>query len=270
MNGNFQGDEGARFAAVSETPSMSTPLSPTLWLKDVVTIRGSFVLDVPELRVRAGEVACVVGPNGGGKTTLLLTVLGLLPHRGQCMVSDKLFDGTQSAIKSQIGFIPDDPEILFEELTAQEQWGMTATVLARTAPTATVDALLYHANELATALSFAPPAQIAKNYSHGMRKKTQMVNALLGRPPVIVIDELRNGLDPIAIKQSEDLIRQEKARGAAILAATHDLWWAERFADYIYVIDKGSIVAQGTLQEILAKGEKSLEDAFFRIVQVEA
>jgi len=159
---------------------------------------------------------------------------------------------------------------LFEELTAREQWAVTASVLARLRPATSRASLAVRAAELAQSISFDAPATVAQTYSHGMRKKTQIVNALIGAPAVLVIDELRNGLDPIAIKQTEQLIAREKDRGAAILAATHDLWWAERFADYIYVLHEGRLAAAGTRKELLRKGEKSLEEAFFRIIGVKA
>lgn len=241
-------------------------VEPMLSLKQVMTERGAFRLAIDDMSIYHGQIACVVGPNGGGKTTLLLTILGLLPHSGECSVDGDKFDGTQIPVKAKIGFIPDDPELLFEELTSEEQWGITASALVGQGPVERREKLMRNAKKLAKKLSFEPPEKIAKHYSHGMRKKTQMVNGLIGSPDLIIIDELRNGLDPIAIKQSEDLIRDEKKRGAAILAATHDLWWAERFADYIYVINDGSIVAQGTLEDLIGKNEKNLEDAFFRIV----
>lgn len=236
-----------------------------LAMKNVVTGRGNFELNVKQLELPAGKIACVVGPNGGGKTTLLLTALGLLPHKGVVEVGGQAYDGTQAVLKAQLGFIPDDPELLFNELTAREFWRLTASVLADLGVGQRL-VLEGRAEDLAKQLSFDPPAKLAKNYSHGMRKKTQIVNALLGEPPVIIVDELRNGLDPIAIKQAEDLIQSEKTRGAAILAATHDLWWAERFADHIYIVYRGQIVAQGTLSQLLKKGEKHLEQAFFRIL----
>lgn len=238
-----------------------------LTLQDIVVHRGSFCLSIARLSVRPGQVACVVGPNGSGKTTLLLTVLGLIPYRGICQIQGAVFDGTQPEVKARIGFIPDDPELLFEEISATEQWHVTASVLADFMTGTTREMLTRHASELAQKLSFEPPPTIAKQYSHGMRKKTQIVNALIGSPALIVTDELRNGLDPIAIRQSEALIQDEKKRGAAILAATHDLWWAERFADYVYIMDRGSIVAHGTTQQLRAPADKSLEDAFFRIIE---
>lgn len=236
-----------------------------LVMQDIATARGGFELRVKQLNLPAGKIACVVGPNGGGKTTLLLTALGLLPHEGAVKISGQVYDGTQAVLKAQLGFIPDDPELLFDELTAREFWRLTASVLSDLGVGQRL-VLEGRAEDLAKQLSFDPPAKLAKNYSHGMRKKTQIVNALLGEPSIIIVDELRNGLDPIAIKQAEDLIQSEKKRGAAILAATHDLWWAERFADHIYIVYQGQIVAQGTLNQLLKKGEKHLEEAFFRIL----
>ena len=232
--------------------------------------RGSFTLFVDDLRVRAGKIVCVVGPNGGGKTTLLLTALGLLPHKGLCAINGSPFDGTDVQVKSRIGFIPDDPQLMLEELTAAEQWSVTAGAFA-SVPLGTDKALnLRRAQALAEQLSFIPPPAPAMQYSHGMHKKTQVVNALLAHPDLLVVDELRNGLDPIAIKQAEDLMVRERRSGTAILAATHDLWWAERFADYVYIVNDGKIITGGTLKQLLARGEAHLEDAFFRIIREHA
>lgn len=239
-------------------------------LQNIVVTRGAFKLHINELVVRRREIVCIVGPNGCGKSTLLQTVLGLLPYQGRCWVGGIDYRGDDPVVKSTIGFIPDDPELLFEELTAREQWSVTASVLARIRPSLKYEQLVDHSDEIAAEISFNPPAQLVRGYSHGMRKKTQIVNALLGYPSVIVVDELRNGLDPIAIVQSEQLLKAERDRGAGILAATHDLWWAERFADYIYILNNGHVVASGTLKQLLRKGEQHLEQAFCRIVGVTA
>jgi ABC-2 type transport system ATP-binding protein len=222
-----------------------------LTLENILVKRGDFKLTINQLSLHKKEIACVVGPNGSGKTSLLLTILGLLPHEGSCKVDGHFYDGNQVKIKSKIGFIPDDPELLFEELTAQEQWSVTASVLSQIKGTPEAE-LKRRTTELAQSVSFNPPKnKLARDYSHGMRKKTQVINALIGSPSVVVIDELRNGLDPIAITQAEALIKKERDSGAAVLAATHDLWWAERFADYIYIILDGRIGAEGTVKQLL-------------------
>ncbi len=239
-----------------------------LTLRNLTVRRGHFQLTIDYLAVRQGEILCVVGPNGGGKTTLLLTALGLLPHQGRCVVDGEMYDGTQAYCKAAIGFIPDDPELLFGELTAREQWELTASVVGKVRNEPSRN-LAGRAETLATRLAFTPPAKLTKFYSHGQRKKTQIVNALLGQPPVLVIDELRNGLDPIASQQAEELITAEKARGAAILVATHDLDWAQRFADRICVLHQGRVVAMGSVRHILKSKERTLQQAFVRLVAAE-
>jgi ABC-2 type transport system ATP-binding protein len=246
----------------------ASPTRYALRMRHISVKRESFQLEVADLALRSGEIACVVGANGSGKTSLLLTALGLLPHEGLCRVDGMYYDGTQPLIKACLGFIPDDPDLLFSELTAYEQWSVTASVLASMRGMDKT-ACISRADMFASRLSFDPPARPTREYSHGMRRKTQIVNALLGVPSVLIVDELRNGLDPIAITQAEQLIKEESARGAAILAATHDLWWAERFADYIYVMDHGHIIATGTVKQLREPGEKSLEEAFCRIIGAE-
>jgi len=236
-----------------------------LSMRHVSVARGTFHMDVKNLHLRPGEIACVVGANGSGKTSLLLAAFGLLPHDGLCRIDGMYYDGTQPHIKARIGFIPDDPDMVFEELTAYEQWSVTASVLARVRSIDTTQSM-ERATVLASCLSFQSPAKPIREYSHGMRRKTQIVNALLGRPSVLIVDELRNGLDPIAITQAEQLLRDEQARGTAILTATHDLWWAERFADYLYVMDQGRVVAEGPCERLLEPGEHNLETAFYRII----
>lgn len=240
---------------------------PVAALRHLQVRRGSFALTIEKLNLMPGEVTCIVGPNGCGKTTLLLSLLGLLPHEGTCLINGRRYDGSDPEVKSVIGFIPDDPELLFTELTAQEQWSVTASVVSRIRHKGLKkETYIQRALSLAASIGFEPPAQLAREYSHGMRKKTQIVQALLGKPSVIVIDELRNGLDPIAIHRTEQLIRDECDRGAAVCTATHDLWWAERFADYIVVLNAGCIVAEGTAKQLMQEDETDLETAFHRIV----
>jgi ABC-2 type transport system ATP-binding protein len=237
----------------------------TLMLQQIHVQRAGFALDIADIRFHKGEIVCLVGPNGCGKTTLLLAVLGLLPYDGICRVGPDVYNDSP-AMKARFGYIPDDPTLLFEELTAAEQWSVTASVLAGILPDATEQALMARARELARTLSFDPPAKLARDYSHGMRKKVQIVNACMGSPDIIVVDELHNGLDPIAIVQAEGLLISECRRGATVLAATHDLWWAERLADRVIMLNQGRIIATGKVQSLLRGREKHLEEAFVRLV----
>jgi ABC-2 type transport system ATP-binding protein len=237
-----------------------------LVLEDISVQRGSFGLKVAELRIRPGTINCVVGLNGSGKTSLLLTALGLLPHEGTCFVDGIPYDGADPKVKCRVGFIPDDPDLLFEELTAKEQWTVVASVLHKLGPQYDYETMLAYAEKVAHRLSFLPPACPSRDYSHGMRKKTQIISAVMGSPSLLIIDELRNGLDPLAITQAESLVQDLCADGAAALIATHDLWWAERFADNIFVLHDGRIAASGPLASLTKGAEKHLEQAFIRLV----
>jgi ABC-type multidrug transport system ATPase subunit len=239
---------------------------PAIRLDNVLTKRGNFTLRVPSFELHSGKITCLVGPTGGGKSTLLLTVLGLLPHQGQCYVQGDLYDGRQAPIKARIGFVPSDPSLLFEELTAHEQWQLTASVYARLLPGETSQSLCKQAAAITRGISFAPPDVVLKEYSRSMRKKVQLVNALLGKPAVVMLDEVHCGLDPVSVGQVDHLLCQLRARGTALLVVTRDVRWVEHFADYVYVLDYGHVVGKGTVKQLKRRGEQ-LQDALYRLVR---
>src|SRR5689334_10355136 len=88
---------------------------PSFLMRGVTVRRGEFDLSIRRMDLRAGEITCLVGANGCGKTTLLLTALGLIPYEGECLLFGRPYDGTNPRDKAKIGYIPDDPELLFEE-----------------------------------------------------------------------------------------------------------------------------------------------------------
>jgi ABC-2 type transport system ATP-binding protein len=210
----------------------------------------SFALEVPALALAAGQVTCVVGANGCGKTTLLEAVAGLavavggsVTLLGQAMHTDSI------PARRALGYVPDDDAWLIPELTAREYFDLLGAVYARAGVT-------HDTNEVAASLAenllFHDFTQQLGSLSHGNKKKVQLIAGLLHRPRLLVVDELRNGLDPIAIVQAEQLLQRQKQAGTAILAATHDLWWAERFADHIIMIREGRILLQDNTSRIVA------------------
>ena len=122
------------------------------------------------------------------------------------------------------------------------------------------------AEEFAERMDFVPPALPSSGYSHGMKKKTQTICALAVRPRLLIVDELRNGLDPIASRLVQEIVDEERRAGTAVVAASHDLAWAERYSDRVAVFSHGTVVAMGSVSDILDKNESALEDAFFRLV----
>lgn len=233
-----------------------------LRLECVEVQRATFRLGPVDLAVRQGESVCVVGPNGSGKTTLLSIAAGLLkPLAGRVVVVGREPDLMTRNHLADIGFVADDPKLLIEEVSAPEYWSLLARLRAEARPgTASL------ADDIAAMLGFSPPDRRIATYSHGMRKKTQLVAALAHRPQIIIVDELRNGLDPIAARRAEHALAEARRDGAGLLFASHDLYWAERNADRIVVLCEGRVIASGSPAEVKLPNEPSLEDAFLRLV----
>lgn len=235
---------------------------------DLVVTYPRFQLGPVTLELQPGTLTCLTGPNGAGKTTLIRALLGLLPaDGGHVELAGTPAPQRDPVALRQVGYVPDDQDALIEELTAEELWDLHACAHARVH--GDVSAMRARAAELAQRLDFTPPDDPIAGYSHGMRKKTQLVAALLHEPALLVVDEPRNGLDPIGIERLERILRDERDSGTALLAASHDLWWAERMADAAWVIDQGDLLASGSHAALLEDGETELAQAFFRILERE-
>lgn len=221
-----------------------------------------FELTIPFLNVTPGNVICVVGANGSGKTTLVETIVGLLrPTEGYVKVSGYNAHLDHAEVKRAIGYIPDDDTWIIPELTAREYFEVLVSVQSTTK---NKKIMLKRAYDLAEELMFTSFDQQLGQLSHGNKKKVQIVAGLLHDPHFIIVDELRNGLDPIAIIRAENLLKRKQMCGTAIIAATHDLWWAERFADDIVMIKRGHIVLHQETKDIV-KNSGSLENKFMEL-----
>jgi ABC-2 type transport system ATP-binding protein len=221
-----------------------------------------FELSIPFLNLLPGSVTCVVGANGSGKTTLVESIVGLLPPKeGVVKVSGHNAHLDIAEVKRAIGYIPDDDTWIIPELTAREYFELLVSVQSNVS---NKKLMLKRARDIAEELMFTSFDQQLGQLSHGNKKKVQIVAGLLHDPHFIVVDELRNGLDPIAIIQAENLLKRKQMGGTAIIAATHDLWWAERFADDIVMIKRGHIVLHQETKDIVQKSG-SLEKRFMEL-----
>jgi ABC-2 type transport system ATP-binding protein len=126
--------------------------------------------------------------------------------------------------------------------------------------------LAQRSEELLRVLDLTEAAdQTIDSYSHGMQQKASLAAALMHDPKVLVLDEPTVGLDPKSARLIKDILRQMADRGTAVFLSTHILEIAERMCDRIGIIDKGALVAVGTMTELRAlgkAGETSLEDIF--------
>jgi ABC-2 type transport system ATP-binding protein len=222
-----------------------------------------FDVHIQRLKVRPGTIICFAGANGSGKTTLLESLVGLLtPRSGSIAICGHNVGKYVRTIKQYVGFIPDDEQWLIEALCAEEYFKLLKKVYIDVGMQASeLDARI---SSLSKLLNFTEVKQKMINLSHGNKKKVQIIAGLMHRPKVIVIDELRNGLDPIAIIAAEKIITQAANEGAAVIAATHDLWWAERLATEVAILANGRIRIHDNTQVLLEK-YGSIEQLFIHI-----
>jgi ABC-2 type transport system ATP-binding protein len=211
--------------------------------------------------VQAGEVFGFLGPNGAGKTTTIKMIVGLLqPTSGTVKVAGYDVQAQALMAKASSGYVPDTPN-LYAKLTGRELlrfvgdlYNLDQTRMAQ------------RADELLRVLDLNEAADnTVDSYSHGMQQKASLAAALMHDPKVLVLDEPTVGLDPKSARLIKDILRQMADRGAAVFLSTHILEIAERMCDRIGIINKGELVAVGSMDELrsLGKaGEVSLEDIF--------
>jgi len=213
------------------------------------------------LQVRAGEVFGFLGPNGAGKTTTIKVIVGLLqPTAGTVKVAGYDVQTQPLPAKAASGYVPDTPN-LYAKLTGRELLRFVGDLydLDRKQVAQRTEELLQMFDLTAAA------DDTVDSYSHGMQQKTSLAAALMHDPKVLVLDEPTVGLDPKSARLIKDILRQMAERGAAIFLSTHILEIAERMCDRIGIINKGELIAVGTMEELrlLGKaGETSLEDIF--------
>ena len=165
--------------------------------------------------------------------------------------------------KAANGYVPDEPN-LYPKLSARELLRFVGDLyeMDRQQVERRIDELL-RLFDLTGAGD-----DLIDSYSHGMRQKTSLAAALMHDPKVLVLDEPTVGLDPKSARLIKDLLRQMADRGAAVFLSTHILEIAERMCDRIGIINKGELVAVGSMAELrsLGKaGEVSLEDIFLSL-----
>ncbi|HEY5157950.1 MAG TPA: ABC transporter ATP-binding protein [Anaerolineales bacterium] len=213
------------------------------------------------LEVQAGEVFGFLGPNGAGKTTTIKMIVGLLqPTSGTVRVAGFDVQTQPMQAKASSGYVPDTPN-LYAKLTGRELLRFVGDLydLDR-------QHMAQRTEELLRMLDLGEAADnTIDSYSHGMQQKASLAAALMHDPKVLVLDEPTVGLDPKSARLIKEILRQMADRGSAVFLSTHILEIAERMCDRIGIINKGELVAVGTMNELrsLGKaGEVSLEDIF--------
>ncbi len=213
--------------------------------KDVLAVSGF------SARVLSGRVTGFLGPNGAGKSTALRCLLGLVtPTEGVALINGGPYSNLQDPIK-HVGAVLDSRGF-HPGLTAKQNMKVMAS--ASGIDFARIDEVL-ELVELKDAAN-----KRTKGFSLGMKQRLSLAIAMLGDPEILVLDEPANGLDPIGIVWLREFVRKLSAEGRTILVSSHQLAEMQNTVDDVLIINKGQLVAQGSIDEI-RKG-RSLEEAF--------
>jgi ABC-2 type transport system ATP-binding protein len=206
-----------------------------------------------DLDVRQGELISILGPNGAGKTTFLRQITTeLLPTAGSIEVFNIDAVRTPQRAKQLMGITPQEAGV-FDLLTVREHFELFARLKSLSR-----DQAREASRDVMEALDLVAEAEKrVGSLSGGQRRRILIGLALLGRPPLLVLDEPTTGLDPSSRQRVWGVIRRAVTDGATVILSTHYMEEAERLSDRIAIIAQGRLIAFGTLDEFLAKLDRS-------------
>jgi ABC-2 type transport system ATP-binding protein len=204
-----------------------------------------------DLTVRRGRIVGLVGPNGAGKTTLIRIIAGLLdPDEGHVLVNGHDPVAAHGAAARSLGLVLADDRSLYWRLTGRQNLEFHAALYGLSRPEAAI-----RAGEVLATTGLEDSQRKVFGYSTGMRARLAIARALVPDPPVLVLDEPTRSLDPLAARDTCDLLRGLADGGRAVLLASHRLEELERIADDIAVLLDGRIVFLGTVEDLRVSGD---------------
>lgn len=218
------------------------------------------------LHIRKGSIYGFLGPNGVGKSTTMKMLLGLTaPTKGSFTIDGKQFPGDRIAILKEIGSFIEAPSF-YANLTGRENLDIIRRILGL--PKAKVEDAL----ELVGLTEFGD--RLAKKYSLGMKQRLGLAGALLGRPPILILDEPTNGLDPSGIHEIRNLVKSlPDLYDCTVLISSHMLSEIELIADDIGILNHGQLLFEGSMNDLRQYALQSgfaadnLEDVFLSMVE---
>jgi ABC-2 type transport system ATP-binding protein len=232
----------------------------------VKRFREKAAVDGVSFRVARGRFFGFLGPNGAGKSTTMKMLTGLLrPTAGEVEIEGIRLSDDLLAVKGLIGSLPEELP-LYERLTGEEYLHFAGRMY--NLPRAEVRR---RSDELLEFLSLQEDRRkLLVDYSQGMKKKAALAAALIHNPRVLFLDEPLNGIDPISGRIVTNLLKRLASKGVTMFFTSHVLDVVERLCDEVAVIDKGKLVAQGSLAEIrtqlVTTHDATLEDVFLKLV----
>ncbi|MEM9480413.1 MAG: ABC transporter ATP-binding protein [Verrucomicrobiota bacterium] len=225
-------------------------------------------VDNLNLTVSKGELFAFLGPNGAGKTSTIKSLVGLIrPTSGATRICGFDMQDDPVEAKARLGYVP-DIAVFYEKLTPREFMGFIADIFGvdeeagAKATNSLFETFQLHEYE----------NERIESLSHGTRQRVAIASGLLHEPEVFVIDEPMVGLDPILARVVKDELRRRADNGMTIFMSTHLLNIAEELASRIGIINRGKLVALGTMDELREKaegGDSALESIFLELFREE-
>ena len=246
---------------------MASPAPPvTIEARHLVKSYGSVrAVDGVSFEVRRGEIVGFLGSNGAGKTSTLRMLCGLVtPTSGTALIEGMDILADPLGAKARLGYLDEEP-FVHPHLTGREFLNYVADLYRMPRGQERQQRMdrLLGLFELADR-----NGELIGGYSHGMRQKIGLASLLIREPSVLLLDEPTNGLDPRSARLVKDLVEELAARGTTVLLSTHILEVAQALCTRVAIIDRGRIVATGTMEELRAQAgsaHASLEDLFLKL-----
>lgn len=216
-------------------------------------------LDNISFKVLDGEIFAFIGHNGAGKTTLIKSIVGIHEfEKGEILINGNSIITEPLKAKREMAYVPDDPE-LYEEMRAIDFINFVCDMYGvneqqREKNIKRYSKMFEIENELSGEL---------KSFSHGMKQKVALIAALSHEPKILIMDEPFVGLDPKAIFDMKEVMREMTKRGKTIFFSTHILDVAEKLCTRVAIVKKGKLVKIGSMKEV--RGDKSLEKVFLEL-----
>ena len=218
--------------------------------------------------VEDGEIFGFLGPNGAGKSTTMKMFLGLArPTSGSFTIDGKTYPQNRIEILKEVGSFIEAPAF-YGNLSGEENLEIIRKILGL--PKSSVAEAL----EIVGLTQFKK--RLAKKYSLGMKQRLGIANAILHKPPILILDEPTNGLDPVGIHEIRSLIRSLPEKfDCTVIVSSHLLSEIELTADYVGILNHGRLLFEGTLDELKSSAHSQgyptdhLEDTFLALIDAD-
>jgi len=245
---------------------MTDERSPAVEARQLVKRYGTITaVDGVSFQATRGEIFGFLGANGAGKTTTLRMLCGLLrPTSGTALIDGIDIVAQPLPAKAKLGYLDEEP-FVHPHLTGREFLDFVADLYGMARGQQRVERMerLLNLFDLSQ-----KDGELIGSYSHGMRQKIGLASLLIREPSVLLLDEPTNGLDPRSARLVKDLLEELAARGTTVLLSTHILEVAQALCRRVAIIDRGRIVATGSIDDLRAQtGSEgaNLEDLFLKL-----